>query len=371
MDLYHKRLAKLKNLLNENGCDGLIIDDKINLYYLTGLDLSSGKLVVHEEGAHLAVDSRYYELCKKKSPYPVLLSEGKMLSDLLSNPGIGKLQSLAFNSDNTTYGAFLQFQHEITHLNQTTKRNLVLKAIDNPITILRMIKDPSEINILREAADLGSQGFDFICSLIKEGITESEIAIELEIFWKRKGGKTLAFDPIIAFGSNSSMPHYRVGTKKLAKGKSILIDIGVNLEHYHSDMTRVIYFGKPDPKLLAIHGIVQQAQKLALDLCKPNITLGELDKVARNHIEEQGYGENFTHSLGHGVGLEIHEFPTIRNKPPYSAMPLSKGMVITIEPGIYLPGIGGVRIEDTVVITATGHENLTNRPKDPLVIPLK
>jgi Xaa-Pro aminopeptidase len=368
MDLYNKRLSKLQAFLSEKGCDGLIIEDKINLYYLTGLSLSAGKLVIHPEGALLVVDSRYYEQSKKNSPFPVILAEGsQLLTTLFSSPDLSSLKCLAFNSDNTTYGAFLQLQKEIENINGAENLKLSLKPIDNPTSKLRIIKDPVEINTLREAAKLGSEGFDFVCSLLKEGITEAEIAVELEIFWKRKGGKTIAFDPIIAFGSNSSMPHYRVGNDKLQKGKSILIDIGVNFEHYHSDMTRVVYFGKPDPKLLAIHRIVQKAQQYALDNCKPHTLIGELDAAARNYITEQGYGENFTHSLGHGVGLEIHESPTIRNKPPYNEMPLQKGMVITIEPGIYLPGIGGVRIEDTVVITATGHENLTNRPKDPII----
>lgn len=369
MKSYHQRLAKVQALLAEEGCDGLIIDDKINLFYLTGMSLSSGKLVIDLKEAHLIVDSRYIELCKKNSPFPVVLAEGSQsFSKIFSNPIYDHLQFFGFNSDNTTYGDFLQLQKEIDRFNLTTHRNISLKPIENPVAKLRIIKDESEIKTLREAAKLGSEGFDFVCSLLKEGVTEAELAVELEIFWKRRGGKTIAFDPIIAFGKNSSMPHYRVGNEKLKKGKSILIDIGVNYENYHSDMTRVIYYGKPDPKLIAIHLIVQKAQELALNLCKPETLIGELDVVARNYISEQGYGENFTHSLGHGVGLEIHESPTIRDKLPYNELSLKAGMVVTIEPGIYLPGIGGVRIEDTVVITPTGHENLTNRPKDPLIL---
>jgi Xaa-Pro aminopeptidase len=369
MGLYRKRLEQLQHLLSEKGCDGLIIEDQINLYYLTGISLSSGKLMIHAGGAHLIVDNRYLEMCKKASPFPVLLMEsGQSLSDLFSLPELASLKSIAFNTDNTTYGGFLQLQKAVSNFNAKTQKGLTLKPIENPVAKLRMVKDVQEIAILREAAKLGSEGFDFVCTLLKENVQEAEIAVELEIFWKRRGGKKVAFDPIIAFGANSSMPHYRVGSERLQKGKSILIDIGVNYAHYHSDMTRVVYFGDPDPKLLAIHEIVQTAQKYALDLCRPNTLIGELDAVAREYIAGHGYGGNFSHSLGHGVGLEIHESPTIRNHPPYSEMPLAKGMVITVEPGIYLPGIGGVRIEDTVVITADGHENLTNRPKDPVII---
>jgi len=204
--------------------------------------------------------------------------------------------------------------------------------------------------------------------MLKEGISENELAIELEIFWKRRGSKAIAFDPIIAFGSNSSMPHYRVGQRKLNTGEAVLIDIGVNLNHYHSDMTRVVFFGDPDPKIASIYEIVLKAQELALENCRPGTPIAELDASARTYIEQKGYGENFTHSLGHGVGLEIHELPLIRSQSPGADTQLEEGMVVTIEPGIYLPGIGGVRIEDTVAITRDGYENLTNRSKELSII---
>lgn len=160
------------------------------------------------------------------------------------------------------------------------------------------------------------------------------------------------------------MPHYRAGNTKLKQGMPILIDIGVNYRHYHSDMTRVVFLGEPDPKLKTIYHIVEKAQKEALQLCKPGTLIGELDRAARGYIESQGYGDHFGHGLGHGVGLEIHELPNVRNKPPFNSMVLLPGMVITIEPGIYIPDIGGVRIEDTIVITENGHENLTERSKE-------
>lgn len=358
MNIFNKRIQRLKKLLQQEECDGLIVDDSINLYYLTGLYLSAGKLLVHPEGATLLVDSRYFELCKSSCPFPVeLSSKTYTIQDLLKDSGIKKL---AFNSDNTTYGEFKKLESEA--------KNLDLKPIGNPILKLRAVKDPEEIATLKEAAALGSEGYDYLTGLLKEGISEAELAIELEIFWKRRGSKAIAFDPIIAFGSNSSMPHYRVGQRKLNKGEPVLIDIGVNLAHYHSDMTRVVFFGEPDPKIANIYAIVLEAQEKALKFCRPGTLISELDHTARSHIEKQGYGENFTHSLGHGVGLEIHELPTIRNQGESTETVLEEGMVITIEPGIYLPGIGGVRIEDTVVITSQGHENLTNRSKELSVI---
>ena len=361
MQRYKERLKKLQHHLKENSCDALLVEDPINLYYLTGQNLSLGILLVHSLGADLIVDGRYFEMCQNTSPFPVhLTKKTEGLLHLLSSEKLKFIKNIAFNSDKTTYSRFLELKKEMP--------NLSLKPLDSPVEELRSLKDSTEIYTLRQVAKLGSQGFDYVCNLLKEGITEAEVAAELEIFWKRQGANGIAFDPIIAFGTNSSMPHYHAGNNPLQIGNAVLIDIGVTFNHYHSDMTRVVYFGKPDPKILEIHEIVQHAQQAALALCRPNTHIGELDAAARGYISQKGYGENFSHSLGHGIGLEVHESPMIRNQLPYKDIPLQPGMAITIEPGIYLPGIGGVRLEDTIIITMEGHENLTNRPTEPLIV---
>jgi Xaa-Pro aminopeptidase len=364
MLIYQKRLERLQNLLKEVPCDGYIVEDPINLFYLTGLNLSTGILFIHAHGAHLLVDSRYYELCKANSPIPVVLThqQEKAFIDLLK--GCAKIKTLAFSSDSTSYNRYVELQNCVQEiaLRTNNSRQISLTPAINLVKQLRGIKDAEEIVCLRDAASLGTQGFDFVCSLLKEGITEIQIARELEIFWKQRGSKTVAFDPIIAFGANSSMPHHRAGPTKLRKGDTVLIDIGVNYNHYHSDMTRVVFFQGADPKILSIYEIVKAAQATALALCRPGTLIGDLDSAARNLIASHGYGSNFTHSLGHGIGLEIHEWPTLRNVPQVKEVPLQAGMVITIEPGIYLPGIGGVRLEDTVVITSESYENLTCLP---------
>lgn len=357
---YQNRLKKLQQSLQEKGCDALLVEDKINLFYLTGLDLSAGKLLVQPHTAHLFVDGRYFESCQKNCPFPVQEIDPPSLENLFAFPECTSIKILGFDSEKTSFKTYQQ----LAALADKLKHSFKLIPVDSPLQALRAIKDESEIDILRKAAALGSEGFDHICTLLRENISEMELATELEIFWKKRGAKTVAFDPIIAFGPNSSMPHYRAGSAKLRPGQIVLIDIGVNFHHYHSDMTRVVFFGEPDQRLKKIHGIVQRAQQAALTLCRPGITLGTLDTAARSLITENGYGQNFTHSLGHGVGLEIHEFPTIRNTPSLASVKLAPGMVITIEPGIYLPGIGGVRIEDTVVITKNGCENLTQRSTD-------
>ncbi|MCE5316974.1 MAG: Xaa-Pro peptidase family protein [Parachlamydia sp.] len=343
---YIDRIQKLKSSLQS--CEAILIEKEVDLFYLTGLKLSSGSLLVHAGGACLLVDGRYYELCRKSSPVEVLLLDHAPLSKTISQLNIGLL---GFDADATTYQRFIELQ----------AFSQKLQPFDNPVKRLRMIKDSEEIALLRQAAALGAEGFDFVASLLREEITENEVALELEIFWKRRGSKGVGFEPIIAFGSNSAMPHYRSGNVALKAGMIALIDIGVNYQNYLSDMTRVLFLGEPDPKLREIYSLVAQAQKAALSLCRPGTPIGQIDHAARELISKHGYGSYFTHSLGHGVGLEIHELPTLRQKPPYNTMPLEAGMCITIEPGIYLPGLGGVRLEDTIVVTDSGYENLTNR----------
>lgn len=361
---YSNRLLRLQDYL-KNSCDALLVEDQLNIFYLTGLTLSAGKLLVHTRGAHLFVDDRYFELCERMSPYPVLKLDHPSFEKRLSSPDFSFIQRLGFDSDTTSVKNFMELEKYVDKAIQSGgDRSISLVPLDNPIKTLRMIKDAGEIALLKEAAALGSEGFDFLCTLLKEGISEVEIAVELEIFWKRRGSKSLGFDPIIAFGANSSMPHYRSGNERLKKGHVVLADIGVNYRHYHSDMTRMIFLGEPDPRIEKIYHIVRDAQKAALDLCRPGTLVADLDSAAREYIASQGYGDRFTHGLGHGVGLEIHELPVLKNISPHKEIVLSPGMVITIEPGIYLPGVGGVRIEDTVVITPEGHDNLTQRSTD-------
>lgn len=341
-----KRWEKLQNGLKDGSLDALLIEDPIDLFYLTGFHLSAGKLFVDVTGAHLIVDGRYYESCASKASIPVILAQENALKDLLTS---SQVKSLGFSKDNTTYQRFLELQ----------QLPIKLIPVENPVKKLRSIKDKAEIEALRNAANLAKQGVEVVSNHLKEGISETELAIELEIFWKRKGGEGVAFEPIIAFGPNTSMPHYRAGSAILQKGQHVLVDIGVTLNHYQSDMTRVLFFGPPDPEMVKIYEIIQEAQQAALALCRPGTTLGTLDAAARDIISAKGYGSYFTHSLGHGIGLEVHEYPTLRNAPPFKDVPLEAGMAITIEPGIYLPGRGGVRYEDTIVITSNGYENLT------------
>lgn len=340
------RLKKLQEEMEKKGCGAFLVEDKINLFYFTGLELSNGLFIATNAGGVLLVDHRYFERAKTLCPYPVELSDSTSPKELLQT-----VETVGVDGTVLTHQKFKDFEQLLSG-----KKLLSFPGI---LRFLRRVKDPHEIAALRKAAQIGNLGFDLLQSLFKEGISEIELAQELEIHWKKLGSKGVAFEPIIAFGANSSMPHYRASKTHLRPGEHILIDIGVNYEHYNSDKTRVFFFGPQNQQIEEIYKIVQEAQKEAIQLCKPGALIGEIDRAARKVIKDAGYGDKFVHSLGHGVGLEIHEEPFLRNKPGTSQVPLEEGMVITIEPGIYLQGIGGVRYEDTLLITAKSCEVLT------------
>lgn len=350
------RIKKVKELLAAHHLDGLIVDNPIDIFYLTGLELSLGRLVIQMDKATLFVDGRYIESCRKQTKIEAIETRGYGPTSPFAAAWNLQGKRVGFDADTTSYTVFLDLQ--------SLQSELV--ELKSPIKHVREIKEASEIAALKKAAALGSKGYDYTLNLLQEGVTEEEIAIELELFWRKSGGEKLAFAPHIAFGANTSQPHYHSGKRELKKGDLVLIDIGVMCGHFCSDMTRVVFFGIPaNSELEKIYFIVKEAQQRALASCRPGTLIGEVDQKARGWIEDKGYGRSFPHGLGHGVGLEIHELPVIRQQGIDANRPLVEGMVVTIEPGIYLPGIGGVRLEDTIAITSDGYENLTCRPIGP------
>lgn len=351
----HKnRIKKVQKLLQDENLVGLIVDNTIDIYYLTGLELSLGRLLIMKESATLFVDGRYLEMCEKASLVPVVLTKGYDKKSAFADICTFKKDKIGFDAEATFYQNYQELKSLFP--------NLV--PLSNPIKHIRQIKDAQEIEHLKKAASLAYLGYEKLLSLLEEGVEEKTMAVELEIFWLKSGGEKLAFTPHIAFGANSSLPHYHCSQRKLKSGDAVLMDIGVVLNNYYSDMTRVKFFGTPPKELEKIYNIVSDAQQAAFEKCRPGEKVGDVDMAARDVISQSGYGEFFPHSLGHGVGLEIHEFPIIRSRGKDSDLKLSPGMVFTIEPGIYLPNVGGVRLEDTIVITDDGYENLTNSNKE-------
>ncbi len=351
-----QRLEKLQKWVREQQLAALIVDNPVDLLYLTGKKLSLGRLVVSETEAALFVDGRYFDYCQDL-PFLTKLTAGYGKESVFSKWWPFEQKKVGFDSIYTSYASFEALKELPSEL----------VPLKQPILRIRGIKEEKEIEKLKLAAALGSIGFDFVLSLLREGISEKEVASEIEIFWLKSGGDRLAFAPHIAFSEGSSFPHYHSGSRKLKKGDLVLIDIGVVLDQYHSDMTRVIAFGNPTEEMQKIYSIVFEAYNAAVNICSPGVKIRELDLAARDLIASYGYKENFSHSLGHGVGLEIHELPRIHSSGQDSDQSLEKGMVITIEPGVYLSNQFGVRLEDTFVVTDSGCENITNRPLSPKI----
>ena len=241
-------------------------------------------------------------------------------------------------------------------------RKIKLIPGGNEVNFVRMIKDDEEIKILTEAAALTDRCLSHLISIIKPGVAEWDISIEIEYFYRKNGCRKTSFDSIVASGAASSMPHYEPDmNKKVMSGDILIIDMGCEYQGYNSDLTRTFFINSVDPELEKIYMVVQEAQKRALEAVRPGINADRLDKAARDYISESGYGANFGHGLGHGYGIEVHELPSIRKN---GEIVLKKNMTITIEPGIYIPGKGGVRIEDMVLVTASGGTALTKSTKD-------
>ncbi len=354
------RLRQLKSVLRKKGNLPYLISDLNNIRYLTGFAGSYAMLLVTDGYGFFVSDSRYEEYARSILPSGVkfILQSGDfnfILKEMCSHLDVKEL----FLEENTlSLSGFLAMKKAL--------RGIKLFPAGNAVNELRMVKDDYEISVLREAARITDLCVDHLCSFIKPGLTEWDVSVETEHFYRTHGCRRTSFDTIVAAGTSSSMPHYEPSmNRRIEKGDVILIDMGCEYEGYCSDLTRTFFLGKPDPRLKEIYGIVHDAQALALSSVRPGITTGELDAVARNFIAEAGYGDNFGHSLGHGYGLEIHELPNVKTN---GSLELKKNMTITIEPGIYVPGTGGVRIEDMVLVTSGGGEVLTRSSKDLIVL---
>jgi Xaa-Pro aminopeptidase len=342
-------LKHLQNALKKEKFDACLIEQPLELFYFTGLKLSAGRLLVHSTDALLLVDGRYLQVAEKSSYKTSLDHPEKFLSFCRSH----RIQRLGFDGRHTSYDHFLRLKH------WQKKEGVKIRLV--PLTSFfkaaRAIKDKDEIQKLQKSAALLWKGFQFIRGSLKKGIKESELSKRFEIFCLERGADRLSFEPIIAFGPNSAMPHHRSGETRLKEGDIVLIDIGISFDNYHSDMTRVLFYKKENPYLRRLYEIAKRAQQSALKLCRAGVKIKQLDMAARQVMCEENVEDLFVHSLGHGIGIEVHEYPRIKFDSEDKDVVLKSGMVFTIEPGLYVPNIGGVRYEDTVVITPTGHKN--------------
>ncbi|HYF91265.1 MAG TPA: Xaa-Pro peptidase family protein [Symbiobacteriaceae bacterium] len=353
------RLAKLRAAMAGKQVDGVLIAKAENRAYLSGFTGSSGWLVITQEKAILITDFRYTEQAAAQAPaFTVVKPEAAphpLVAQLCGELNIGRL---GYEGDYLTVDEYALYQAALT--------GVELIAVSGMVEALRMIKDEQEIEIMARAAAITDQAWGQIISLVRPGVAERELAVELEYIMKKLGADGLAFEIICASGVRSSLPHGRASEKIIEKGDLVTFDFGAAYQGYCSDCTRTVMVGEPSAKQREIYEIVLEAQQRGVDACKAGITDRDLDEVCRSYIREKGYADYFGHGTGHGVGRFIHEGPKVSFRGTGEV--LQPGMVVTIEPGIYLPGWGGVRIEDTVLVQENGCRRLTQTPKDLIIL---
>ena len=332
-----------------------------NRRYLSGFTGSMGHLLITRDQALIAVDFRYYEQAERESPnFTLFQANGGMRTWLPQLIGEGRLggKKLGFESQGITYGTYRSLKTAVDELAESDRPQLV--PTDNLVESLRVYKEPDELEALDRAVALGDAAFEHVAALIEPGWTEKQVAWEIEKYAREHGAEGLSFPTIVAAGPWGAMPHAQPRDHVIQRGDGVVIDMGVNLDGYMSDLTRTIVVGEPDDKFKKIYDIVLAAQLTAEELITTGMTGGQGHMLAHKVIEEAGYGENFGHGLGHGVGLQVHESPRVSR---VSEDVLEDGMVITVEPGIYLPGWGGIRIEDMGYLKDGRYVSFTKAPK--------
>lgn len=353
-------MDKLKNIKIPEGADCALITSDINRRYFTGMKSSAGIVLVFHDCAYLLIDFRYIEKARKTVENCIVIEQQNLTEQINDLMKKHNAKSVAIESMDMTVNRLMFFERKFPDLEFITSDEL-----SNNIYEIRTIKSPEEIEKIIKAQRIAESAFEELLNYIRPDISEREIALLLDRFMLEKGAEALSFETIALSGSNTSMPHGVPASKKICNGDFVLMDFGAVYDGYHSDMTRTVCVGQPTDKMREVYEIVLKAQLAALDSVKAGISGKELDFKARNIIENSGYGENFGHALGHGVGMEIHEFPTASSK---SETIFKENMIVTVEPGIYLPGEFGVRIEDFVVVTENSHQNLTKCPKKLIIL---
>lgn len=353
--MYNVRIQKLRQKMNEKGIEGAIISKRENRFYISGFSGSDGLAVITENKAIIITDSRYTQQAKSEAPdYEVTLIRGGVspLETALSILKSLKISNVGIEGHSVNVNEFDYIKSKFEDINFVKTQGLVEE--------IRVIKDLHEIDVIRAAQDITDKAFSYILGLIKPGAVEKDLAVELEYFMKKNGAQGTAFDTIFASGLRGSLPHGAPTERKLQIGDFITIDFGARFGFYCSDMTRTVLLGKPSDEQLVVYNTVLDAQEKAISHIKPGLFGKDVDKIARDIISKKGFGNYFGHGLGHGVGVEVHEAPRIS---PQGDVKLLPGMVITVEPGIYIENFGGVRIEDMLVVTENGCENFTKSEK--------
>ena len=337
--------------MRARGIDALLIAARENIRYLTGFTGSAGYVILAGARPVLITDFRYQLQAQREAPEATLALQKKdLLSAVAEAAAAVGAKTLWFDESSLTFD----------RVRGLRKQGLRLKGVPDPVSELRQRKDDGEVARIRTAINRAEESFLALRRVLRPGMTEREAALRLEWLMREKGAQKAAFDIIVASGRNGAMPHAAASSRRLRTGDLVTVDFGAEADGYFCDITRTVCIGKPSSRQRKVHALVLQAQQTAIASIRPGIPCADVDRAARDVITAAGQGDRFGHATGHGIGLMVHEAPSLSSR---SKARLAPGMVVTVEPGVYLPGWGGIRIEDMVLVTETGAKTLTSLPR--------
>lgn len=353
-----ERITGICEILKDD--EAALVTSDINRMYLSGFKSSAGTVLITKNRAILLIDFRYFEKAKNEvKGLEVILCE-KLYAQICEILKENNIKTVYVENETTTLSAFDRIKKNLPDFN-VSESGILSQKLSN----MRMIKTAKEIECIKEAQRITDEAFDYICTKIREGVSEKEIALDMEFFMRKMGSEEVSFDFIVVSGKNSSLPHGVPTDKLFEKGDFVTMDYGAVVNGYRSDMTRTVALGTVTDKQKEVYNTVLKAQLEALKAIKAGEKCCDIDKIARDIIADKGYGKCFGHGLGHSVGLEIHESPAFS---PKDETVLKSGMIMTVEPGIYIENEFGVRIEDMVAVTENGCVNLTNSKKELIIL---
>ncbi len=352
MHITQIRLANLRELFAQHDIEGLLVTDPINMRWLSGFRGSYGRLLVTIDKAILATDSRYWTQARSEAPGFELFQDARQVEDTIAFLSEGGIKHIGFEANHITWAEGKKLQ---------AIPGYQWQPVSDIFEPLRAIKNEDELRHIKAAAAITDKVMSQVPQLLQLGISEAELAWQLEKMMRDQGATGLAFPIIVAFGSNSALPHHHPGPQTLGEREIVLVDMGADVKGYKSDLTRTFFFGEQDETFTALYQLVLGGQSAALEGVRAGAKSRQIHQLALDFIDQSGYGDKFPHGLGHGLGLEIHEYPFLSILR--EDISLQAGMVLTIEPGIYLEGWGGIRTEDLIMITADGCQLLSQCPK--------
>ncbi|MCB9850025.1 MAG: aminopeptidase P family protein [Phycisphaerales bacterium] len=349
-----ERLKQARSGLARNKLPALLITNRFDHVYLTGFTGEDSAVLITKSTVHLISDGRFDTSIKQEAPWAkVSLRKGTLTDEIATVVRSYRLKEVGIQSDVMS----------VAMRAALAKKLRGVKLVDAPPVCadLRVLKDKDELALMEKATRIAEAAYRATLKTLRVGQTELEVAARLEYEMKRRGSTSPAFDSIVALDANAALPHAVPGERRIKRGSTLLFDWGATYRFYRSDLTRTVFIGSIPPKMREVYALVLAAQEKAIAAIRPGVKMCDVDAEARSRIAGEGYGDFFNHGLGHGLGLDVHEPPSLRWS---SQEVLREGMVVTVEPGIYLPGVGGVRIEDDVLVTRTGHRVLSRLNKN-------